>query len=87
MHFSIPFSVRLLDKEPADHPVSSTALSKIRQETVDGSANGTDIFGAETSFTVGKSPLNGVATSGGNFVDKGLGEGSPKVTSPTFITL
>ncbi|XP_062111165.1 uncharacterized protein LOC133822741 [Humulus lupulus] len=66
------------DKEPADHPGPSTALSNIRQDSVDGSANGTDIFGAEPSFTVGKSPPNGVATSCGNFVDGGLGEGSPK---------
>ncbi|KAF4355765.1 hypothetical protein F8388_019164 [Cannabis sativa] len=66
------------DKEAADHPGPSTALSNIRQESVDGRANGTDIFGAELSFTLGKSPPNGVVTSGGNFVDGELGEGSPK---------
>lgn len=76
----------LPDKKPADHPGPSTAPSSTHKEIVHGRSDGIDIFGAEPSFSVGKSPPpNGVTASGGNFVAGGLGEGSPKVGSLYLI--
>ena len=86
LHFSIPLSTRLPDKEPADHPGPSTSPSSTRPKIADGSGDGIDIFGAKPSFSVGtSSPPNGVTAPGGNFVAGGLGEGTPKVGSVFLI--
>lgn len=71
------------DKELIEGPGNSAVTDNVAPETLDGRTDGADVYVAETSFSVGKSPSqNGIQvaserTSGA----AGLGEGSPKVCS------
>uniref|UniRef100_A0A6N2MXK7 non-specific serine/threonine protein kinase n=4 Tax=Salix viminalis TaxID=40686 RepID=A0A6N2MXK7_SALVM len=68
------------DKELIEGPGNSAVTDNVAPETLDGRTDGADVYVAETSFSVGKSPSqNGIQvaserTSGA----AGLGEGSPK---------
>ncbi|XP_011008115.1 PREDICTED: serine/threonine-protein kinase prpf4B isoform X3 [Populus euphratica] len=69
-----------VDKEPLEGPVNSAATDNVAPETLDARTDGADVYVAETSFSVGKSPShNGrQVTSERTSGAAGLGEGSPK---------
>lgn len=70
-----------LDKEPAHDPDQSVAVNDVTTDTGDGRSDGFDIYIAEPSFSVGKSPpQNGHADLEKTSIAGGLGEGSPKVS-------
>lgn len=70
-----------LDKEPAHDPDQSVAATDVVPEVGDGRSDVLDVYVTEPSFSVGKSPPNGVAGLEKTIGAGGLGEGSPKVSS------
>lgn len=68
------------DKEPIEGSGQSAAADNVAPETLDGRTDGADVYVIETSFSVGKSPVqNGIQASKRTSGTAGLGEGSPKV--------
>ncbi|KAI9389971.1 hypothetical protein POPTR_008G119100v4 [Populus trichocarpa] len=67
------------NKEPIEGSGQSAAADNVAPETLDGRTDGADVYVIETSFSVGKSPLqNGIQASKRTSGTTGLGEGSPK---------
>lgn len=67
------------DNEPAHDPDQSSAATNVVPEVGDGRSDGLDVYVAEPSFSVGKSPpQNGVAALEKTSSAGGLGEGTPK---------
>ncbi|KAF5467641.1 hypothetical protein F2P56_011873 [Juglans regia] len=69
------------DKEPAHDPDQSVAATDVVPEVGDGRSDGLDVYVTEPSFSVGKSPPNGVAALEKTIGAGGLGEGTPKSES------
>lgn len=70
-----------LDEEPAHDPDKSIAAADVVPEVGDGKSDELDVYVTEPSFSVGKSPSNGVAALEKTVSAGGLGEGTPKVSS------
>ncbi|KAG2665359.1 hypothetical protein I3760_15G005400 [Carya illinoinensis] len=66
------------DKEPAHDPDQSVAATDVVPEVGDGRSDVLDVYVTEPSFSVGKSPPNGVAGLEKTIGAGGLGEGTPK---------
>ncbi|XP_034902675.1 uncharacterized protein [Populus alba] len=67
------------NKEPIEGSGQSAAADNVAPETLDGRTDGADVYVIETSFSVGKSPVqNGIQASKRTSGTAGLGEGSPK---------
>ncbi|CAK7326550.1 unnamed protein product [Dovyalis caffra] len=68
-----------INKELIEGSGQSTAADNVAPESVDGRTDGADVYVAETSFSVGKSPSqNGIQAPDRTSGAAGLGEGSPK---------